>query len=503
MAQASRHGRRATAVAFGGVALAIVVYFIRTRRLGLGYPVPWSDESSFLWPALAFRDTWSLFAPEMNPHRDLFWMPPGFMLLHGLLLKVMAFSLSRARCVSALCMSGAFAFAFGCVARSRARLAHSCVIAAFTFCPVFLLVGNVARMESLVLLLGAAGFFLLTRGRVAGLGLLALAPLVHPNGLFLLLAGVVYGVAARRERRPMNGVDVLVLCAAVAAWAAYAGYAGTHFAAFRIDMGNQLRAKRGMSALDGGPLARASHAVVYVPALALLVALFAARRVGARVFALGALAASLFVQTAATVGWLYESYTAFAILVTAFVVIEVVSATVEGWGPRRRAAALAVSGLAFALGVLGFVDRDGYLSRSVDRATVARTGHLAVYATDEDVAVVSAGLRDLGRREPSSIVQFVPAGEALLFEGARSKALRYTQPTFLRYRPSAVIYHDSAWLPRLVAGYELFGVLIPNKVLGTPVQTTLRTRGTEKWVLYTWPRSRGDSSSRPRFGSVY
>ena len=58
--------------------------------------------------------------------------------------------------------------------------------------PIAVMAGNTARMETLVLLIGAAGFLLFARGlRATSLSVVALAPLVHPNGAFVLAGGAV------------------------------------------------------------------------------------------------------------------------------------------------------------------------------------------------------------------------------------------------------------------------------------------------------------------------
>src|SRR5881394_638765 len=161
------------------------IAFLWTERAhDLTFPVPWPDEGSFLWPALAFRDHLTLYAPELNPAREIFWMPPGFMALEGMIFKVVSFSLDRARFLSALYFVGAILCLVVQVRGSRARFGHALLIGVFTFAPIFQLVGNTARMESLVLLLACAGFLLLDRGKAAGLGVLAAGPLVHPNGMF-------------------------------------------------------------------------------------------------------------------------------------------------------------------------------------------------------------------------------------------------------------------------------------------------------------------------------
>ena len=97
--------------------------------------MPWPDEGSFVWQALAFRDNWSLFAPELHPGRDVLWMPPGFMVLEGTIFKILPFSLNLSRTLSAMFLCGAFGCLaacvrhYGCERSGRLRLAGRAVLA--------------------------------------------------------------------------------------------------------------------------------------------------------------------------------------------------------------------------------------------------------------------------------------------------------------------------------------------------------------------------------------
>src|SRR5512142_1064509 len=108
----------APAVLLGVVCAA---YLFRRHQVDLRFPVPWPDEGSFLWQALAFRDRFSLFAPEVNPEREALWMPRGFMVLEGLFFAAVPFSLSAARSLSALFVCAAVVAVFACVRRSDTR----------------------------------------------------------------------------------------------------------------------------------------------------------------------------------------------------------------------------------------------------------------------------------------------------------------------------------------------------------------------------------------------
>ena len=58
------------------VALVFLAYLVRRALIDLRFPVPWPDEGSFLWQALAFRDHFALFAPEVNPEATRAGIPP-------------------------------------------------------------------------------------------------------------------------------------------------------------------------------------------------------------------------------------------------------------------------------------------------------------------------------------------------------------------------------------------------------------------------------------------
>src|SRR5258706_521821 len=79
------------------VLLFVVAMFARHLAVGVAFPIPWPDESLFLWPAIAFAKSTALFSPELNPHRDVFWMPPGYAIIIGTLFKITGASLVIAR----------------------------------------------------------------------------------------------------------------------------------------------------------------------------------------------------------------------------------------------------------------------------------------------------------------------------------------------------------------------------------------------------------------------
>lgn len=478
-------------IPFVALLAVCVAYVLRCAQVGLRFPVPWPDEGSFLWQALAFRDHLSLFAPEINPNREALWMPPAFMVLEGLIFRIVPFSLGAARALSALFVCGAVVAVFGSLRRIETRALFPVLAACFLFCPIARMAGNVARMEGLELFVLSLAFFLLERRRGAGLGVLLLAPMVHPNGVFGVLVGVLFLLwRARRDRFAFRRADLFVLGAIALFWVAYAFHVAQHWADFVRDMGAQLRFKQLVSSADGGMLGRLKEPIVWGSALVFVVS--AARARGARegLFAPRALLVTLLFQSVVAAGWLYDVYPAFAVLLAAAAAAETVfaaSARLELTG-RRVAIVAGATVLLVAVAALAY-RHNAFLERSLDRATVLRDTLSPTYITRGDRGAVEHYLASItppaGSRPLS--VQFVPDAEALLYEKLRGPTLKYVQQTFYEHHYDVLVLHDSIWFPPYVRNLELLKLIYGR---GEKVDEELiHRRGvTEKWTAYRWGR---------------
>ncbi|HVU05621.1 MAG TPA: hypothetical protein VHE30_27925 [Polyangiaceae bacterium] len=478
-----------------GVAVLVGVGFLLYRSaIDLARPVPWADEGSFLFPALAFRDAFTLFAPEINPERHVLWMPPGFMILQGLIFEFVPFSLSASRTLSALFLSGAF---FGIAMILRRFVAGPVAVLlfpTFLFSPIFEMVGNVARMEALVLLLSTVGFVLVARGRAAGVAVLLLGPLVHPNALFPAAFGIPYFLLVHRGRAPWTRGALALVAFAILAWAAYAVYVLTHLEAFRIDMWNQMKFKQFVSMEDGGPLVRARVAVVSGPIIALVLLFRYGRRCAQEITPLLVLAACWTTQTLVASGWLYEVYALWSVLLVSVASLETLakSRLAEKLSPVLLWSTLVVAA-ALLVAIDGKAVTTPFAVRSLDRATVKRAGFGPRYFEPEDGEVVRRHLASLAAARPIK-VQFVPDGEALLFTDLRSPRLGFVQQTFYTGGFNVAVVHDSAWCPTYVRDLEFINVVALHH-FAPAKRTILRTRdGSESWTVYEWPEL---SESRP------
>jgi len=474
---------RARDIAHAGALGAAAIAFLWNERFhDLTFPIPWPDEGSFLWPALAFRDHGSLHAPEINPEREVFWMPPGFMVLEGIIFKFWSFSLLRARFLSALFLVAAM----GCLAvqmrPSRARFGHGLLIVVFSFAPIFQLVGNTARMESLLLLLGAFGFLLLERGRAAGLGVLALALLVHPNAVFALAGGVAYWLFAFHGRRRPSRADVATFAAVLVLWVGYAIHLGRHWAEFVYDMTTQIHWKQTEAALNGTVTSRLLEPF-RVAVCAALVAVFGlALRFGARVGALCAFALPLLVGSGIAVGWLYDVYTALGTLLVCMATLELAAVLSTRLEPKAGAAVTVAAAVVLGAGARWLGTRPSLMA-SVERATIQSQADV-VYSTAEERQQVAAYIKRAVRNDRPIVIQFLPDADSLLFHEMRSSQVQFLQQTYFATRPDAYILHDSPWFPQFLRDLELADFAIRNRVtLQLPEWPVIaKTAAGSRWV---------------------
>ena len=455
--------RRAPDIAHAWVLGAAALAFLLTGHLhDLTFPIPWPDEGSFLWPALAFRDHASLYAPEVNPEREIFWMPPGYMVLEGIIFKFWSFSLLRARFLSALFLVAAM----GCLAvqmrASRARFGHALLIVVFSFAPIFQLVGNTARMESLLLLLAMLGFLLLERGRAAGLGVLALALLVHPNGVFALAGGVAYWTFAFRGRRRPTRSDVVTLAAVLVLWLVFALHLFRHWPEFVEDMTTQIHWKQTEAALNGTASSRLLEPFRVVACASVVVVFGLGLRFGARVGALCALALPLLVGSGIAVGWLYEVYAALGTLLVCMAALELATVLSSRFESRVGIAVVVVTSAVLGVGAW-WLGTHPFLMASVSRATMP-AGASVSYFTAAEHAQVEAFIKRAVRNDRPIVVQFLPDADSLLFNEMRSPSVHFLQQTYFSTRPDVYILHDSPWFPQFLRDIELADFAIRNRV---------------------------------------
>lgn len=156
--------------------------------MGHGFPAPWNDEVHFLIPADSFARTGTLTAPQMLNPTGIFWMPPTMYLVDGMAFRLSgAHTLDAARWVSFAELCAATYAVWFAVRRLLQPPALSAwygalaVAALWSFATPVQLSGNIARPDSLSMLLSLSALVAFLNGRYAlVLSLSAINLTTHP-----------------------------------------------------------------------------------------------------------------------------------------------------------------------------------------------------------------------------------------------------------------------------------------------------------------------------------
>ena len=202
--------------------LAGLALFALARANRLTFPFPWNDEARLYLPAQWWVNHGSLDPATVNAPRGIFWVPDGFTVLLGLVLRMFGQSIEIAR-AACECMVAAgvalFALEFRNISGSRTTGALATLL---LLTPPVVFAANMVRMEAPVLLLIAVALLLHLNGYFLGAGALLFGSLlIHPA---LGLAAVGYAVICwalrqreSRERR-VHALEWLLLAAVLLSW---------------------------------------------------------------------------------------------------------------------------------------------------------------------------------------------------------------------------------------------------------------------------------------------
>jgi len=212
---------------------------------GFGFPIPWPDESSFVWPSISFAEKGTMFAPQINPERTLMWMPPGYMMILGGILKFTEFTPELTRWISWACVMMTFIIFSYWLAQFRLWFLTIPLAAGVFLNGTFTVAGNITRMDSMVLLLALVAFLLLWSGRqLIGFFVLFLTPLVHPNGMYFLTLALLARIFVNPGHEKPKTRPILVLSGLIlSAWIVYGFHVAENWAPFIKDMNRQFGLK--------------------------------------------------------------------------------------------------------------------------------------------------------------------------------------------------------------------------------------------------------------------
>lgn len=453
-----------------GYLLFCFAFISMINCVSLTFPIPWPDEASFLWQAIAVQEHNQLFAPQINAERDVMWMPPGYAIVMGLIFKLTGFSLPLARSMSALFVILAFGTFLLVFRRHKAAPWLLVLVGLFLLSSRVILAGNFARMESLMMLQVFVGVLLIVRGNwYSGLALVALSPMVHPNGLhFCLPVGVLFlWHLYRRDKALLPGaMDVLYIGCVVAVWLGYAWYVSNHWSDFVSDMQFQADAKNKLWTLYGGLTGQMRKLHNLFTLAVLLPSLIFLRSDFSRFLIL--IAISLLSLNIVSIGLSYAVFEAAAMLVSSMLcVVLLVELVGRRWQDARI---LQVVAAASVFLLVGLQLHWGYLEKQIgDPASLAFEDVKAdthnEWMSEEESATVSEYLLSLPASTGDPLtVMFLPSADGLLLNEFRSNDTRFVAHVFHKQKADIIIHHEHPAIPNRLR--RLIEMILVSQTMG-------------------------------------
>lgn len=438
-----------------GLFIALMIW--QHVKAGYTFPIPWPDESHFLWQANGFSEHFSLFAPQLNPERSVFWMPPGFMVLVGLLFKITGASLAAARGFSLTMLISAFVCTAMLLRRYTLPLTSLLLCGLFFTGPTFVAIGNVARPEALLLAMVSGGYLLLfSAHRWKGLALLLLAPLVHPIGLLFLIPVIpvlAAGDSAKKQLRSLTRLDLVLLSLAATFWLIYVVYGLANWQHLLHDMGFQISRKADREVYSD--VFSLESLLVLLLTLTLTVHTLA-EKLGSSRLLVFVLPAWLAAKSGREM-W-YESYEHFAILVIAVVSMHVLyRGLMMRQSVRSRITAPALTSI-FALFVVIALYESGNIPGIREYPASFRWKSMSIsdkvpYILQSDLDTVISALGNKIDPDGSTTVMFLPRSDAFLFPDALKGMVRVIHPLFCDMKPDLLVFHRSRYQPPIWDSY--------------------------------------------------
>lgn len=431
-------------------------YVFVHNRASFAFPIPWSDESGFLWPAISFQRNWSLLAPQLNPYRPILWMPPGYAVFAGSIFKVFGFSYSLARNLSMACMIFAFFMLAWTTRRYRFSLVSLVVLGVYFLDEQFVVAGNVARMEALLLLVVTAGFLLLQNQRhtYKGLALVALSPLIHPNGLYFVLSAVAYCLLDGRFRRRnshLTRLDAIFILSTLAAWLIYSVHISQHWHYFLNDIAVQFQRKGDRNILQTLFVNDNIRSAI----LMLLCLVYSVKRKSPTTLLL-ALALPAWVVNKIGLEMWYQVFDSLAyvllvlcLLQIAYDLLDAVGFFRNAWGRHVIPVVLLLSIPLFKLDFGRIPNPIGYPGNM--SWVGMRMPAEVPYVTNTDLESMRKFLNTLQGSAQAPRVQFTSRADALFFADMDPEQIRIWHPLFHGEKPDVYILHMSRYIPSWLA----------------------------------------------------
>ncbi len=421
-------------------------------HLTLGYvcPLPWPDESHFVWPAISLAEHGTFISPELNPDRAIYWMPPGYMTALAGVFMIFSASLDTARWFSFACVLASFLFLLLIFRRLNLSYLSYAIAGWFYLNANFVACGNIARMEALLLAVVLFSFYLLYSQRtLVGIALLALTPLIHPNGFYFLLAGIAHVVLEYRlgdERPKFSKGAIVVFAGVVICWVLYGVQCASDWAAVKSDLAFQF-SRKGERSIFTTLLSWDNLALGVTLILALLLGLYRNRN---RLLLLGPAAAAWISYVVGFEMWYKVLWSLSALIVSVLLLESLTEFLSSRSSARRRVFQLGLVGLA-SIVVCGWHYFREDLELPVHYPYEMRFFEMSTpdgtpYILESDKQNVRGIIAAESSARPIT-VQFFPRAEALLYLDMRSPRVQFSDPLFYSRKPDLCVFHESKYLP--------------------------------------------------------
>lgn len=482
-------GRSLPDVRWWTLALFVCVCLLTIQHLrsALDFPPPWPDEAHFLWQAAAVSDANSLFAPELNAEREIFWMPPGYMILQGLVFKATGVSLIAARWTSFAFITLTF------LALSFALRRTSLPWIALGVCLVFFLhgaiqaCGNVGRMEAGLIFLFISCFLALSRHRLfTPLALLAASPLLHPNGAYFLMGALIYvGLSSHFGNvfARFRSFDAIVGACALILWLLFVWHVSAHWEHFVSDMSYQFFRKSNVRVWENILNARQLMFVAAIGA-AFVIQWFKRTRYG---WMLAVSASTWIIYRIGHELW-YEVFDGLAYLFLVLFFVEALaqrlntSTLLSGF---RTPLALAVTLAA----LLYWSNRSGVVHSPTESWAGFTWNQIefpakTAYYREFDRDIIRIELSKISSPFTRSTVQFLPRADGLLYANMNDSSVIPYSPVFATRPADYYLIHRAQSLPAYWSNFEKRDLLAAGYDSLETKWLVYHRDSTEQWFLF-------------------
>lgn len=430
------------------ITAAIVGSWYLHRAAGLGLPLPWADECAFVFPAINLADQNTLFTPQLNPERHLMWMPPGYSFVLAAVFKLLPYSLTLARDISWFFVVLMFWGLLYMLKQAAPQWIVVGLASVFLLATDFVVAGNTARMDALLLCCVCWGWCFVLRGNTYyGIALLLISPLIHPNGLYYLTGALLYVVVVKRKTRRLPSLaEVLPIAMAVLLIGAYIVYVLQHQAEFAEDMRYQIvrKTSRDIMTRLRNDSTMVTLSVGYLLAFAACIK-FSPYRI--MMLAIGAI--SLLIQIVGLEMW-YSIYVAVAALILLVVIMGLASDAIDQINARtilqRGMTGVVLLTLLLWAYSRGFIPSPKRYpdAMSWNGMTMDADGE---YLTTEERMNLVQRLNTLATLRPGTRVAFDPEGDALAVWSKNDCSFVPYYPKFTTTEPDVVVVHVTTFLP--------------------------------------------------------